>query len=164
MRLSGIVCLAGLVLAAAGCSGHRQVIVTKEGTATVETNQSNDTTTITSKQGSASFGKNAVDVGKIGLPIYPGATANDTGGMSFQSKGETSQLVVMTTPDSFDKVYAWYKGQMPAGSEQMHMSSANSSVASFVIGKQGDKTAKTVTITADKDKTSIMLAAGSKTQ
>jgi len=164
MRLFGAVCFAALLLASAGCASHRQVIATKEGTATVETNQSNDTTTITSKEGSASFGKNAVDVSKIGLPIYPGATANDTGGMSFQSKEGSSQIVVMTTADSFDKVYAWYKGQMPSGSEQMHMSSGNSSVASFVIGKQGDKNAKTVTITADKDKTSIMLAAGSKSQ
>jgi len=163
MRVISAVILALLVCALTGCSGHKQTIITKEGAATVETNQTNDTTTITTNRGTAVVGKNAVDLSKLDVPVYPGASS-ESGGLSVQSNEGNQQIAMLTTSDSFDKVYAWYKGQMPAGSGQMQMSSANSSVASFVIGKQGDKTAKTVTITADKDKTSIMLAAGSKTQ
>jgi hypothetical protein len=59
-------------------------------------------------------------------------------------------------------VYAWYQKQMPAGSEQVHMSTGAGSMAMFQTGKESDKTQKTVTITAGKDSTTIMLATGSK--
>jgi hypothetical protein len=97
---------------------------------------------------------------KLGLPIYPGAVAAENGGYSASGKEGTSQMAVLTTTDSFDKVYDWYKARMPAGSEQMKVSSGSGSVATFVIGKQGDKEQKTVEITSDKDKTSIMLGSG----
>lgn len=164
MRFVAYLSLAVAAAVMGGCSSHKTVIPTQNGMATVETNRQNNTTTITSKEGSMTVGQNAVDVTKLGLPIYPGASAKQSGGLSTQSKTGSAQIIVMTTPDSFDKVYAWYKGQMPGGSEQMHINSGTGSMASFVIGKTGAKEQKSVMITSEKDKTSIMLSVGTKTQ
>ncbi|HEV2878269.1 MAG TPA: hypothetical protein VGW96_01705 [Candidatus Eremiobacteraceae bacterium] len=162
MRVITTICIAMLILITAACSGHKQTIVTKEGTATIETNQHNDTTTVTSKEGTATFGKNAVDLSKLGLPVYPGASV-DTGGMNVQSNQGSEQIEMLTTADSFDKVYGWYKSHMPADSEKMHMSSGGQSLAQFAIGKEGEKNIKSVMIAESNGKTTIQLVVGSKT-
>ncbi len=162
MRLTFVVCVAALITALTGCSSHKQVVFTKEGAETVETNQSNGNTTISSKNTTAVIGKNAVDTSKLGLPIYPGAIQN-SGGVSVQSTQGNSQMVVMTTQDAFDKVYSFYKAQMPAGSERMHIAAGAQAVAQFAVPAAGNKNMKSVMITADSGKTTIELMVGSKT-
>ena len=158
MRLIARVCVAAIAIALAGCGTHKTVIPTANGPATVETNKENNTTTFRGKEGSMTVGQNAVDVSKLGLPVYPGASQKDSGGMSTETTRGSSQVVMMTTPDSFDKVYAWYKGQMPAGTEKMHFTTPGGALASFVIGASGAKEQKSVMLTSGKDKTSIMLS------
>ena len=63
---------------------------------------------------------------------------------------------VMSTSDSFDKVYAWYQKNMPAGSEKSHMTTPVQS-AVFMIGEAG-KDQQSVTITVQGDKTMITVA------
>lgn len=167
MRLSQGIAFAAVlslaVLGAADCSrSQKQTVETKEGPATVETNKQDQTATITNKEGTAKIGKNAVDPQSLGLPIYPGASVSEGGGMSAVSSKGSAQLVVMTTSDSFDKVYEWYKGQMPAGSEKMHLSTGGSSIATFQVGETTEKDQKGVMIAADKDKTTITLSHGQK--
>ena len=82
--------------------------------------------------------------------------------MAGTSQEGTGAMMVLKTSDAFDKVYAWYKSQMPAGSAQMQSTNGDTSVAEFQIGKETDKEQKSVTITSDKDGTSIMLISGSK--
>lgn len=162
MRLIFVICFVMLALALSSCSSHKQIVMTKEGAATIETNESNGTTTINSKNSTAVIGKNAVDVSKLGLPVYPGAIQN-SGGISEQSAQGNSQMVVMTTPDSFDKVYNFYKAQMPAGSERMHIAAGSQAVAQFAIPAASNKNMKSIMITADNGKTTIELMVGSKT-
>lgn len=161
MRVISALCLAVLICALSGCSGHKQTIVTKEGGATVETNQSNDTTTITTTKGTAVVGKNAVDLSKLDVPVYPGASS-DSGGLSVQSKEGNQQMAMLTTSDSFDKVYDWYKSHMPAGSEKLHMTSGGSSVAQFAVGSESEQHYKSVMITESTGKTAIQIVVGSK--
>ena len=161
MRLISVLCLVLLVGTLTGCSGHKQTIVTKEGGATVETNQSNDTTTITTNEGTAVVGKNAVDLSKLDVPVYPGASS-ESGGLSVQSKEGNQQIAMLTTADSFDKVYEWYKSHMPAGSEKLHMTTGGSSVAQFAIGTESDKSFKSVMITEATGKTAIQIVIGPK--
>jgi len=161
MRVISAVSLALLVCVLIGCSGHKQTIITKEGGATVETNQSNDTTTITTNKGTAVVGKNAVDLSKLDVPVYPGASS-ESGGLSVQSKEGNQQIAMLTTSDSFDKVYDWYKNHMPAGSEKLHMTSGGSSVAQFAIGAESDRNFKSVMITEATGKTAIQILVGSK--
>jgi hypothetical protein len=142
-------------LALAGCS-HKVDVQTSQGSVSVD--QSNGSTTIKSKSGEVSIGKSSVDPASLGLPVYPGATqSNDNSSVSINdtSKGEGAQVVVLTTADPFDKVYDYYKGQLPSGSEKMKVETGGSSVAQFQIGT--DKDQKVVMITGAKDKTTIEL-------
>ena len=157
MRQATILLAALLVLS--GCS--HKVTVDSNGT-TVTTSGDNQTVTVQGKEGTVTAGKGAVDTAKLGLPIYPGADASQNAGWSGQSKEGSGAMAVMTTKDSFDKVYAWYKSQMPAGSEKMHMTGESGSSAVFQVGKEGDKEQKAVTITGEKDTTTIMLTSGTK--
>lgn len=156
-----VVCLLA-VITLAGCTGHKTTVTTNNGTETVTTSGDNQTVTVQGKEGTATIGKGAVDTAKIGLPVYPGANSADNAGYAATTKEGTGQVAMLTTADSFDKVYAWYKQQMPAGSEQMHMTSSGGSVAAFQIGKDTDATKKVVTITSSQDKTSIMLSSQTK--
>jgi hypothetical protein len=144
----------------AGCS-HKTTVTTSDGT-TVTSSGDNQTVTVQGQEGTVVTGKGAVDLAKIGLPVYPGAVQTENTGYSSTNKEGSGAMALATTPDSFDKVYAWYQKQMPAGSEQVHMSTEAGSMAMFQTGKESDKTQKTVTITAGKDSTTIMLATGSK--
>lgn len=63
---------------------------------------------------------------------------------------------VMTTADSFDKVYAWYQKNMPAGSEKAHTTAPVQS-AVFMLGEAG-KDQQSVTISVAGGKTTITIA------
>lgn len=145
------------ILALASCSS-KKTIQTQQGTTTVETNALHNTVKVTSQQGTAIIGKGAVDPKALGLPLYPSAIQSQTGGMSASTKEGTSHVVSLATKDSFDQVYQWYKAHMPAGSEQLHMEAASGSIATFLIGKEGDSDQKSVQIQASKDTTTILLS------
>ena len=146
---------AAAAFALVGCS-HKVEVQTGQGSVSVD--QSNGSTTIKSNGGQVSVGKNAVDPASIGLPVYPGAaqsTDNSAVSINDTSKGEGAQFVVLTTADPFDKVYDYYKGQLPAGSEKMKVESGGSDIAQFQTGTEKDQ--KVVMITGGKDKTTIEL-------
>lgn len=63
---------------------------------------------------------------------------------------------VMSTSDSFDKVYAWYQKNMPAGSEKAHTTTPVES-AVFMLGEAG-KDQQSVTISVSGGKTMITVA------
>jgi len=155
-----------LVLAAvavlAGCTSHKTTASSDGTTVTTSGTGDNQTVTVQGNGGSFTSGKNAVDPAKLGLPVYPGATTGEGGAMAGQSQQGSGAMVILKSTDSFDKVYAWYKAQMPAGSQQMESTSGDSSVAEFAVGKEGDKDQKSVTITSGTDGTSIMLISSSK--
>jgi hypothetical protein len=143
-------------IAFAGCS-HKVTVQTSQGTVSVDQG-ANGSTTIKSNSGEVAIGKGAVDPASLGLPVYPGATQskdNASVSVSDTSKGGGSQFVILTTTDPFDKVYEYYKGQLPAGSEKMKVSSGDSDVAQFQVGS--DKDQKVVMLTGAKDKTTIEL-------
>lgn len=153
MRSVFVFCIVAILLT--GCS-HKQTYTTKEGTTTVEGTGSNQTVTIHSKEGTATYGKAAVDPAKLGIPVYPGATTTE-GSMAGTSAQGSGEVVTLSTTDSFDKVYSWYQAHLPAGSQKMHMSTDSGSVASFEVG-ENSKEQRSVMITSEKDKTSILLS------
>jgi hypothetical protein len=87
-------------------------------------------------------------------PAYPGAVTEASGSNS--SMGQTAAGTVMTTDDSFDKVYAWYQKNMPAGSEKSHTTAPVQS-AVFMVGDPGSGQTS-VTITVSNGKTMITSA------
>ncbi|HLJ82609.1 MAG TPA: hypothetical protein VKT51_00365 [Candidatus Eremiobacteraceae bacterium] len=175
MRLGSIAFVFVLALALGACSSSQKSTASTDtstapadtsasGTATADANAGGGTAsnsggsmTINTKEGSVSMGTN-VDASKIGVPVYPGATAAGGGGWSVQSKEGTGQVVSLTTNDSFGKVEAWYKAQFPAGSEVMNVSSGSTSSAVFQVGKTTDKDQQSVEISSDGTKTTIVLS------
>lgn len=88
------------------------------------------------------------------IPTYPGATTQASGSSSNMSGSAAGS--VMSSDDSFDKVYTWYQQHMPAGSEKSHMTSPVES-AVFTIGDPGSGQTS-VTITTQGAKTMITVA------
>lgn len=88
------------------------------------------------------------------IPTYPGAVTQASG--SSNNMMGSAAGSVMSTDDSFDKVYAWYQQNMPAGSEKSHVTSPIES-AVFTVGEPGSGQTS-VTITTSGGKTMITVA------
>jgi hypothetical protein len=108
--------------------------------------------TVHTKDGDATIG-GSVDTSKLGAPVYPGATTDPNSQGSLSASSNTGSTVIATyqTPDTFDKVYDYYKSQMPAGSEGMKMSMGGISTAAWQVGKDGGPDIVLVQVTSDKD-------------
>lgn len=88
------------------------------------------------------------------VPTYPGAVTQASGSSS--NMGSSAAGQVMTTDDSFDKVYTWYQQNMPAGSEKSHVTAPVES-AVFTMGQPGQGQTS-VTLTTSGGKTMISIA------
>ena len=120
--------------------------------------QSSATATAAATDNGAAAGgtSSSSDAAGTEIPKYPGADTNASGSTSNGMNGGSAAGTVMSTSDSFDKVYAWYQGHMPAGSEKSHTTSPIES-AVFTLGEAGtDQTS--VTITTSSGKTMITIA------
>ena len=162
MRYGLALALVAILAAFPACAKKSTTIQGANGPVTVTQDQANKSVTFQSKEGTAKLGVGAVDPASLGLPLYPGATPNANGSLSTETKEGKNQLITMQSTDSFDKVYAFYKDKMPAGSEKAHMSVAGNQMASFQVGTSTDKEQKTVSITTSGDKTDITLMVGTK--
>jgi hypothetical protein len=107
--------------------------------------------TVTTKNGTATLG-GGVDPSKLGAPVYPGAQANpdSNGSLSAETPEGSTVMATFKTNDGFDKVYDYYKSQMPAGSEGMKLSMGGASTAQWQIGKDGAADQVVVQVNADK--------------
>jgi hypothetical protein len=168
--LAVLACAVLIAAAVAGC-GRSKTVKTADGTATVT--EKGDTTTITfegeggegtfqmegdegsaritTDEGTFEFGSEVqVSEKELGIPFYPGAKAVHTGQMTQtgEDQGEFIQ-VYLTTPDSVDKVKAFYQEKLPGAKTPMEMTTGDSRMVQMVV-EEGD-TMKSVVITRDKD-------------
>ncbi|HYL26776.1 MAG TPA: hypothetical protein VEW74_03015 [Candidatus Nitrosotalea sp.] len=88
------------------------------------------------------------------IPSYPGAATQAAG--SGSNMGTSAAGKVLSTGDSFDKVYGWYQQNMPSGSEKSHVDAPVQS-AVFMIGDTGTGQSS-VTLTTSGGKTIITIA------
>ncbi|HET6276282.1 MAG TPA: hypothetical protein VFE16_10175 [Candidatus Cybelea sp.] len=86
------------------------------------------------------------------VPAYPGAVTEASGSGSNMSASGSG--TVMSTDDSFDKVYAWYQQHLPAGAEKTHTTSPPAAV--FTIGDPSSGL-KSVSLTTSDGKTRITI-------
>jgi hypothetical protein len=154
--LSTLLVVAVLAGGAAGCSSKKSY--SANGT-TVTTDNDQKSVTVTSKEGSMKIGKDAVDPSKLGVPIYPGAQAQE-GGVSMTSAKGNATMVVLKTPDAFDKVYDFYKAQLPKDAQKMKLDQGDSSMAQFQSGDASTDTGVSIMITGKKDETDILITKG----
>ncbi len=148
------------VLVLTACSSSKKVY--SANGATVTTDSKDNSVTVRSSEGTMKMGKDVVDVASLGVPIYAGAK-QDEGALSVSGEKGTAQMTAFTTPDSFDKVYAFYHSKMPAGSEKMKVNSGDSSVAEFITGDDKAGAMQTMVMISKKgDSTSIVITKGTK--
>ncbi|MGA2761040.1 MAG: hypothetical protein ABSF08_12070 [Candidatus Cybelea sp.] len=120
-----------------------------------QSQSSAEATTAASSDAATTTDNSAATTAPAGeAPAYPGAVTQASGSNS--SMGQTAAGTVMTTDDSFDKVYAWYQKNMPAGSEKSHTTAPVQS-AVFMVGDPGSGQTS-VTITVSNGKTMITSA------
>jgi len=148
-----------LVIAIAGCTSHKasDANSTTGTTGTSSGPGGNQTESVQTHGGSMSMGKNAVNPATMGLPIYPGATANVNGALSGTSAQGSSQLISLQTSDPFDKVFAWYKSRMPENPQNARSASGKISIGEFFEGTSSDRQWKSVTLTSLPAGTTITL-------
>jgi len=168
--LALLACAILIAAAMAGC-GRKQTVTTPEGTATI-TERGGETTvtfegeegegtfeikgdeasgTITTDEGTFEFGSEVkVSEKEVGIPFYPGAKASHTGKLmqTGEEQGEFIQ-VYFTTPDSVDKVKAFYQENLTGVKTPMEISTADSRMVQM-LAEDGD-TQKSVVITRGKD-------------
>lgn len=157
MRISAAVCFISVAVLAA-CGGQKTTYTTANGTATVTKNGS--TTTYESKEGKLTVGQGAVDVSKLGAPLYPGATqTQDNSSISVTTANGSGMMASFTTNDTFAAVDAWYKAHLPKGSEKMNVTQGGSSIAEFTMA-ENTPNQTLVMITAKDGKTQIVITHG----
>ncbi|HEY5093532.1 MAG TPA: hypothetical protein VII69_00280 [Candidatus Eremiobacteraceae bacterium] len=104
------------------------------------------------------------DPATLGIPLYPGAKTTEGGSVGSSDKTGSGQVVNLTSPDSFDTVYGWYKSQLPADAQKMKTSVMGASTATFQVGPGDEKTGKFVTVSSTgKGDTFITLSVGNST-
>jgi ABC-type enterochelin transport system substrate-binding protein len=158
MRISTVLSLLSIVALAACGGGQKTTYTTANGTATVTKNGS--TTTYESKEGKLTAGQGAVDVSKLGAPLYPGAAQNqDNSSISVTTSSGSSTMASFSTNDQFPAVYAWYKAHLPKGSEKMNVSQGGSSIAEFVTA-ENTPNQTLVMITGKDNQTAIVITHG----
>ncbi|MBV8373264.1 MAG: hypothetical protein JOY69_08370 [Candidatus Eremiobacteraeota bacterium] len=158
-------CLAFLLaLACVACASHRSTTQTRSGSATVTTSQDSKSVTVQTNEGTTSIGQ-PVDVGTLGVPLYPGAQAGQPASITTVKNAISTTIANFMTTDAFDTVYAYYKRQLPPASEKMKVTSANGSVASFQVGGPTDADTVSVQISSDRPNlTNILITHATKTQ
>ncbi|MGA8534488.1 MAG: hypothetical protein WB615_10310 [Candidatus Tumulicola sp.] len=153
--------LAFLALALTACAGKSssnsdQSNATASAEATAAASSSPDSMASDSSMasGEASSAPNTAAVSGD-IPAYPGATTQASGSTSGMAAQNASGKI-LTTGDSFDKVYAFYQKNMPAGSERAHLTSPGPSALFVVVG--ADKSQASVSIATNEGKTVITIA------
>jgi hypothetical protein len=150
VRIASLAAIVALV----ACGSHKTTTVsTSNGEATVTQDASGQSTTVKTNEGTVTVGK-TVDASQLGVPAYPGADANTEGTVSYTGANGGAMAAYKTT-DDFDKVYTFYKSQLPAGSEKMKMQSGDGSIAEFVVDNASGETA--VQITGKAGETAIII-------
>lgn len=132
-----------VALTIAGCGGGKSA-----------SSDSGSDQSATASSASSSTTSDSAGTAVSQIPEYPGATTQAAG--SGSNMGTDAAGKVMSTDDSFDKVYGWYQQKMPTGSEKSHVTAPVES-AVFMIGDTGSGQSS-VTLTAQGGKTMITIA------
>lgn len=149
-----------MTIALIACSATKRIYRSNGATVTTDTRQK--TVTVQSSEGTMKMGKDVVDITSLGAPIYAGAT-QDEGGLSVTGARGSAQMAAFTTLDSFARVYAFYKGKMPTGSQKMRVDARDSSVAEFITGNGKAGEMQTVVMISKKgEKTTIVITRGNQ--
>ncbi len=116
--------------------------------------------TVQTNEGKVTMGQGAVDPASLGLPVYPGATPSEAGSYSLTAQQGSAQIVTIETKDPYDKVVAFYKANLPAGTQSVLAGSGTGATAQFAVGKASDKVHKQIIIAQSGGTVKITMLVG----
>jgi hypothetical protein len=165
MRFSSRFYAITVLVVLAACSQSSKVgtttVTTKDSTGDDTTTTSTGTsTTISNDKGQVTIGGTA-DPAKLGVSVYPGASQNP-GGVVVSSVNGSGAVASFKTTDAFDKVYDFYKSQLPPDAEKMKTSSGTQSMAMFSTKVSGSTDTVLVQIASSDSGTGIVITRESK--
>ncbi len=157
-RISATTLIAVAVLAGTACSG-KSSFTDKNGNVTT-VDPGSHTITYKDKTGTHTVA-NSVDVHKLGVPLYPGATVASGGGYHVGQATHGGDIAMLTASASFDDVVAWYGQHLPKGAvKQGVLKTPIGGAASFTFVNAPDKSTRAVMIAGNDKKTTITVTAG----
>lgn len=134
MRLIVCVLATATALFGFGCSGNKQTDTT--------------TSTTTAPAATAMAAMPGVMYMKLSdVPVYPGAIIV-AAGPPVHTPVSNTQGKIMSTKDSFDKVFAWYKSKLPPGSDKARTKNLEIDAATFIVGDP-NKNATTISLSSN---------------
>jgi hypothetical protein len=157
MRFVPFLMLAALLAAFPACA-KKSSPTTAPGASTPQT--SVQQATVQTNEGKVTMGQGAVDPASLGLPVYPGATPSEAGSYSLTAQQGSAQIVTIETKDPFDKVVAYYKANLPAGTQTVVAGAGTAATAQFAVGKSTDKVHKQIIIAQSGDTVRITMLVG----
>lgn len=100
-------------------------------------NRRGDGITINTPNGAITTGSNpSVSEADLGVPIYPGASRQDGGGMQINSANGSMVTVIYTTPDPVSSVVDFYKGKL-GGNVSVIQTGTGAMISAGEQNKQG---------------------------
>ncbi|OFX14238.1 MAG: hypothetical protein A2Z18_06775 [Armatimonadetes bacterium RBG_16_58_9] len=160
MRKWIVIAAAGLLACALalGCGKSRQTYTTPQGekvTVTVDDSRGEKgKVEIETEDGKVSMTHDAqkkkISEAELGAPVYPGAwVEGTTEHENLGGPGAKVKNVMLATPDSFDKVYEFYKSRIKDAKTSTKASDEDSETAVFISGTERDMLS--IAISRDKD-------------
>jgi hypothetical protein len=156
MRAISLIAIAAIVLVAlfAGCSSSRTVSTPGGDVTVTEKGGEAKTVEVTTGEGKAvvTTEKKTVTEEELGVPVYPGATAEMTSSYEGMPGQEgMAQHTMLVTSDPFDKVSAFYKANLKNVQSSMTHDMGEGTMSMFAL-KGADGSEIAVNITSDKEK------------
>ncbi len=140
--------------------GKEVTIETKEGKSKVKIEGDSESATITTDDGTTKVEINRGASEKdVGIPLYPGATTKQTATMTQEGQGGFTQ-VILTTPDSVDKVKAFYQKQLPKAEAAMDMKTADGRMVHLTVTEGDFQKMIQISRMGDDAETQIVLMRG----
>lgn len=131
----------------------------KGETATIKTDATDNSVTITTTDAEGKHaeltGSNKVDMTKIGIEAYPGATQEQGGTVEGPEMDIAS--VSLTTTDPFDKVAEFYKSRYPKANTQSMTTDGKQTLSMQVMDPANPDDVKLIVATEEDGKVSIVL-------
>jgi hypothetical protein len=161
LSVFSVLLIAGLLISGCGKDKDSFTASTPGGKVTVNTNGPG-AVQIETKDGKvvvAGQQGGAVTEAKLGVPVYPGATvkgSNKMEGAVTGNKGGALEIYTLMTPDSLEKVTAFYKSNLKNVKNSVVQGSGDQGMAMFSIGDDG---AISVNIVSDKNKETLIQVA-----
>lgn len=132
-----------------GCGRSKKTVYSAPG-GKVKVTESNSplskekTVTAESKEGKMEVTagqEKAITEAELGAPVYPGAKSSFEGKYESKKPGENAsvQQHILSTPDDFDKVVAFYKSKLKNVKNEQTMSTGDGRMAMLQVGEGKDQ-------------------------